>query len=162
MRSAAAHRLTCMAETTQTFRTTLWAAGGNNVGIVVPDDVVAAFERGKRVPVVVTIDDGYQYRNTIASMGGQFLISFNSETRAATRRGAGDEVEVRLDVDDAPRVVEVPEDLAAELAADVTAKAVWDALSYSRQRAHAESITGAKAADTRARRVAKVLADLRG
>lgn len=151
-----------MAETTQTFRTTLWAAGGNNVGIVVPDDVVAAFERGKRVPVVVTIDGGYQYRNTITSMGGQFLISFNSETRAATGRGAGDEIEVRLDVDDAPRVVEVPVDLSAELEADAAAKAAWEALSYSRQRAHAESITGAKAADTRARRVAKVLADLRG
>ncbi len=151
-----------MAETTQTFRTTLVPGGGNNVGIHVPDDVVAAFERGKRVPVVVTIDGDYQYRNTITSMGGRFLISFNSETRAATGRGAGDEVEVRLDVDDAPRVVEVPEDLASELAADATAKAAWDALSYSRQRGHAESITGAKAAETRARRVAKVLADLRG
>ena len=116
-----------MAETSQTFRTTLWAAGGNNVGIVVPPDVVAAFERGKRVPVVVTIDDGYQYRNTIASMGGQFLISFNAETRKQTGRGAGDDVEVRLDVDDAPRVVEVPADLAAELrAATAPPKAAWD------------------------------------
>ena len=104
-----------MAETSQTFRTTLWSAGGNNVGIVVPPAVIEAFERGKRVPVVVTIDGGYQYRNTIASMGGQFLISFNAETRKATGRGAGDDVEVRLDVDDAPRVIEVPADLAAEL-----------------------------------------------
>ena len=102
-----------MAETSQTFRTTLWSAGGKNVGIVVPPAVVEAFERGKRVPVVVTIDGGYQYRNTIASMGGQFLISFNAETRKATGRGAGDDVEVRLDVDDAPRVIEVPADLAA-------------------------------------------------
>ena len=150
-----------MAETTQTFRTVLWAAGGNNVGIVVPDEVVAAFERGKRVPVVVTIDGDHQYRSTIASMGGRLLISFNSQTRAATGRGAGDEVEVRLDVDDAPRVVEVPDDLAAALATDEVARAAWDALSYSRQRAHAESITGAKAADTRARRVDKVLDALR-
>jgi hypothetical protein len=150
-----------MAETTQTFRTTLEPGGGNNVGIVVPDDVVAAFERGKRVPVVVTIDGGYQYRNTITSMGGRFLISFNAETRKATGRGAGDEVEVRLDVDDAPRVIEVPEDLAAELAADAGARSAWEALSYSKQRAHAESITGAKTADTRARRVTKVLAALR-
>ena len=154
-----------MAETSQTFRTTLWAAGGKNVGIVVPPDVVAAFERGKRVPVVVTIDGGYQYRNTIASMGGQFLISFNAETRAATGRGAGDDVEVRLDVDDAPRVVEVPDDLgaalAAELARDATAKAAWDKLSFSHQRAHAESIIGAKTEATRAKRVAKVLEALR-
>ena len=64
-------RPTTMAETSQTFRTVLFSAGGNNVGIVVPDDVVAAFGRGKRVPVVVTIDGGYQYRNTVASMGGR-------------------------------------------------------------------------------------------
>jgi hypothetical protein len=150
-----------MAETTQTFRTTLWAAGGNNVAIVIPDEVVAAFGRGKRVPVVVTIDGGYQYRNTIASMGGQFLLSFNAETRKNTGRGAGDEVEVRLDLDDAPRVVEVPDDLAAELATDPAAKAAWDKLSFSHQRAHAEAITGAKAPATRARRVAKVLEALR-
>lgn len=150
-----------MAETSQTFRTTLVAGGGNNVGIVVPEAVLLAFDRGKRVPVVVTIDGGYQYRNTTASMGGQILISFNAETRKATGKGAGDEVEVRLDVDDAPRTIEVPPELAAELANDTAAKQAWDALSYSRQRAHAESITGAKTDETRAKRVAKALADLR-
>lgn len=161
MSSGGSWRLICMAETSQSFRTTLWASGGNNVGIVVPEDVVTAFGRGKRVPVVVTIDGDHQYRTTIASMGGRFLISFNAETRKATGRGAGDEVDVRLDVDDAPRVVEVPDDLAAELAHDDVAKAAWDALSYSRQRAHAESITGAKTTPTRATRVAKALAALR-
>ena len=161
MSPGGSYRPTSMAETSQTFRTTLWASGGNNVGIVVPEEVVTAFGRGKRVPVVVTIDGGYQYRNTIASMGGQFLISFNAETRKATGRGAGDGVEVRLDVDDAPRTVDVPDDLAAELARDEAAQAAWDKLSPSRRRAHAESITGAKAADTRARRVAKVLDALR-
>jgi len=111
--------------------------------------------------VVVTIDGGYQYRNTIASMGGQFLISFNAETRAQTGNGAGDEVEVRLDVDDAPRVVEVPAELAAAFEGDKAAQAAWDTLSFSHQRAHAESITGAKAEATRAKRVAKVLEALR-
>ena len=131
------------------------------MGILVPEEIVAAFGRGKRVPVVVTVDGGYQYRNSIASMGGRFLISFNAETRKATGLGAADEIEVRLDVDDAPRVVTVPDDLAAELAPNDAARAAWDKLSHSRRRAHAESITGAKSPDTRARRVAKVLADLR-
>lgn len=149
-----------MAETTQTFRTTLEAAGGNNVGIVVPDAIVAAFDRGRRVPVVVTIDGGHQYRSTTAVMGGRSLVSFNAATRKATGKGAGDEVEVRLDLDDAPRVVEVPEDLAVALAADPALQAAWDALSPSRKRAHAEPIAAAKGADTRARRVAKVLAAL--
>lgn len=145
-----------------TFRTTLWASGGNNVGIVVPEDVVSSFGRGKRVPVKVTIDGGYTYRNTIASMGGQYLISFSSQTRTATGRGAGDEVEVTLEVDDAPRTVEVPDALAQVFAADTDAAEAWAKLSYSKQRAHAEAIAGAKTEETRARRVEKVLAELRG
>lgn len=143
------------------FRTTLWAAGGNNVGIVVPEEIVHGFGRGKRVPVLVTIDGNVTYRSTIASMGGRFLISFSAETRAATGRGAGDEVEVALAVDDAPRTVEVPTALADRLATDPAAAAAWAALSYSKQRAHALSVDGAKTDDTRARRVEKVLAALR-
>ena len=72
------------------------------------------------MPVVVTIDGSYQYRNTISSMGGRLLLSFNAETRKATGRAAGDEVEVRLDVDDVPRVVEVPAELAEAIASAKT------------------------------------------
>lgn len=144
-----------------TFRTTLWASGGNNVGIVVPEDVVLGFGRGKRVPVVVTIDGDHSYRNTISSMGGQYLISFSAATRAATGLGAGDEVEVTLEVDDAPRIVEVPDALAAAFSEDPAAAATWAELSYSKQRAHAESITGAKTEATRDRRLRKVLDALR-
>ena len=146
----------------QTFRTTLEPMGGNNVAIVVPEDVVATFGRGKRVPVTVTIDGEHTYPNTIASMGGRFLISFNAATRAATGRGAGDEIEVRLDADDAPRTVETPAELAAELAKDPVAAAAWEALSYSRKKEHATSIESAKTDATRERRVAKALEALRG
>ncbi|GAA1477643.1 hypothetical protein GCM10009623_20890 [Nocardioides aestuarii] len=79
--------------------TTLEATGGNNVAIVVPEDVVLGFGRGKRVPVVVTIDGGYTYRTTVGVMGGRYLVSFNAETRKQTGRAAGDEVHVRLEVD---------------------------------------------------------------
>ena len=37
-----------------TFRTTLHQMSANNVDIQVPDDVLASFGGGKRVPVVVT------------------------------------------------------------------------------------------------------------
>lgn len=144
------------------FRTTLAATGGNNVGIVVPDEVVHGFGRGKRVPVVVTIDGGHSYRSTIASMGGRFLISFNAQTRAATGREAGDEVEVALDLDDAPRTVDVPAPLAEALAADPDAAVAWAALSASKQKAHVLSVEGAKTDDTRVRRVQKVIESLRG
>ena len=140
-----------------TFRTALWPGGGNNVGIVVPEEIVLGFDRGKRVPVVVTIDGGYSYRNTITRMGGQYLISFNSETRKATGRGAGDEVEVTLEVDDQPRTVDPPEALAAALADSPEAAKAWAALSYSKQRQHAESIAGAKTDETRQRRLTQTL-----
>lgn len=139
------------------FNTTLQAADGNNVGILVPDEIVESFGRGKRVPVVVTIDGGYSYRNTTAFMGGQYWISFNAETRAATGRGADDEVEVTLEVDDAPRVVEVPPVLAVAFEKHPGTAAAWAALSYSKQKAHALSINEAKTETTRDRRVAKVL-----
>ncbi|MFC8600451.1 YdeI/OmpD-associated family protein [Isoptericola sp. NPDC057191] len=148
------------AATVQTFTTTLLATGGNNVGLPVPDDVVTAFGRGRRVPVSVTIDEGYTYRSSVASMGGRFLVSFNAETRAATGRGAGDEVSVRLELDDAPRTVEVPSALAAALADRPDAAAAWAALSASKQKAHALSVTDARTDETRDRRVAKVVDSL--
>jgi hypothetical protein len=150
----------CTTTSTQTFRTALWASGGNNVGIVVPEHVVVSFGRGKRVPVVVTIDGDFSYRNTITSMGGQYLISFNAATRAATGRGAGDEVEVRLDVDDAPRTVDAPPALAEAFRSHPAAAERWAALSYSKQKAHALAIEGAKTDETRARRVLKTLDSL--
>jgi hypothetical protein len=81
------------------FTTVLEATGGNNVGIVVPEDLVLSFGRGKRVPVIVTIDGGYTYQTTIGVMGGRYLVSFNAETRKRTGRGAGDQIEVELVAD---------------------------------------------------------------
>ncbi|MBX3104411.1 MAG: DUF1905 domain-containing protein [Cryobacterium sp.] len=143
------------------FRTVLLGTRGNNVGIVVPEDVVSGFNHGKKVPVTVTINGGYSYRNTVTPMGGKFLISFNAETRKATGFGAGDEVEVRLEIDEAPRTVEVPFELAAALSADALAAKAWNALSYSKQRAYAEPIAAAKADETRAHRIQKVIEALR-
>lgn len=85
--------------TVPTFTTVLEATGGKNVGIVVPEEIVLGFDRGKRVPVVVTIDGDYTYATTIGVMGGRYLVSFNAETRKRTGRGAGDEIEVQLEVD---------------------------------------------------------------
>jgi hypothetical protein len=142
------------------FRTTLHQVG-NNVGIVVPEQIVVGFGVGKRVPVVVTIDGGYSYRNTISSMGGKYLISFNAETRAATGLGGGDEVEVGLEHDTASRTVEMPAELAAALAGDATATAAWEKLAPSHQKEWARTIAEAKSDDTRERRVAKAVEALR-
>lgn len=136
--------------------------GGKNVAIVVPAEAVTDFGRGKRVPVKVTVDGDYTYASTISSIGGRFLLSFNAETRAATGRLAGDEVEVRLELDDAPRRVAMPATLTAALHDDAAAATAWEALSYSKQKEHAHSVESAKAEETQERRVAKVMESLRG
>ena len=61
------------------------ATGGNKVGIVVPEEIVQSFDRGKRVPVVVTIDGDYTYKTTIGVMGGRFLASFERRDPQAQR-----------------------------------------------------------------------------
>jgi hypothetical protein len=78
------------------FHTVLASTGGNNVGINVPEEIVTGLGRGKRVPVIVTVDGGYTYTTTTGVMGGRYLVSFNAETRKNTGRGAGDAVEVEL------------------------------------------------------------------
>ena len=143
-----------------TFTTTL-LQNGNNVGIEIPDAVVAELG-GKRVPVIITIDGGYTYRNTTAVMGGKNLVGVSSEHRAASGVVGGQVVEITMVRDDGPREVEVPPALAAALAADPVATAAWDKLAYSHRKEHARAITEAKADDTRDRRVAKAIAMLRG
>jgi hypothetical protein len=143
-----------------TFTTTLLQLG-NNVGIEIPDAVVAELG-GKRVPVVVTLDGGYSYRSTTAVMGGKNLVGLNAAHRAASGSAGGQVVEVTIVRDDAPREVEVPEALAAALAADPVAAAAWERLAYSHRKEHARVIAEAKSDDTRARRVAKAVSMLRG
>jgi hypothetical protein len=143
-----------------TFTTTLLLSG-NNVGIEIPDAVVAELG-GKRVPVVITLNGEYTYRNTTAVMGGQNLVGLSAEHRAASGLAGGDVVEVTMVRDDAPREVEVPSALAAALAADPVAGAAWEKLAYSHRKEHARAIAEAKADDTRDRRVAKAIAMLRG
>lgn len=140
------------------YRTTLLLHGKTATGFEVPDDVVAALGRGRRVPVVVTIN-GYSYRTTVAPYGGRNLIPLSAENRAGAGIEAGDEVDLDLEVDDAPRTVEVPDDLAAALA-DAGVRPAFDALSFTAQREIVTGVLGAKKAETRERRVAQAIADL--
>lgn len=144
------------------FRTVLWSGDGRNAGIVVPDDILASFGAAKRVPVAVTVDGAYTYRSTTAVMGGRTLISFNADTRARTGKGIGDEIEVTLEHDTAPRTVEVPPALQAALDADPAAATAWEKVAPSQKKAHAGAVSDAKSDETRARRVAKIIETLRG
>jgi hypothetical protein len=141
------------------FHATLILNGKTATGIQVPDDVVEQLGTGKRPPVRVTIGE-YTYRTTVAPMGGQFWIPVSAENRTGAGIAAGDELDVRIEVDSEPRSVVVPPDLAAALEAQPVTKAAFEKLSYSNQRLHVLSVEDAKTPETRQRRVDKVLATL--
>lgn len=138
------------------FETRVEPHGATATFFHVPAEVMEALGPRKRVPVEVTVN-GYAYRSTVAPMGGHFLLPLNRQNRAGAGVAAGDVVEVTLAVDDAPRVVDVPADLAAGLAANPAAGDTFARLSYSHQREYVEWITGGKRADTRLRRLARAM-----
>lgn len=142
------------------FATTIELGGKTATGFAVPSEIVEGLASGKRPPVTVTIG-GHTYRSTIAVMSGRFMIPLSAENRQAAGVGAGDKVEVDIELDTHPRVLEVPDDLAAAIAADAAAQSFWASLSYSRRRRIVLSVEGAKTSETRGRRILKSVTDLR-
>jgi antitoxin component of MazEF toxin-antitoxin module len=138
-----------------TFDTTL-SSFGNNTGIEVPVEVIEALGGGQRPPVQVDVN-GYAFRTTVGVMSGKHLVPISAAIRKATGLQAGDAIHVTLTLDTTPRAVDVPADLAAALAAHPPARAFFDKLSNSLQRYHVDNVTGAKAADTRRRRIEKAI-----
>lgn len=130
---------------------------GNNTGIRVPDEIIAEMGAGKRPPVRVTLN-GFTYRNTVAVMGGAFMISVSKEIREKASVKGGDELEVEVELDTSPREVAVPADLAAALESDPAAKAFFETLSPSRKGWHVSQVEGTKNPETRQRRVEKSVA----
>jgi len=142
------------------FRTTIQQSGRTATGIEVPGEVMAALGSGKRPAVTVTVN-GYSYRSTVASMGGKAMVSLSAEHRAGAGVAGGDEVEVDLELDTAPREVVVPDELVAALDAEPAARATFDGLSYSNKSWHVLQVTGARTEETRQRRIARSVETLR-
>jgi uncharacterized protein YdeI (YjbR/CyaY-like superfamily) len=94
-------------------------------------------------------------------MGGRFMVGVSATVREEAGVAGGDVVDVDLELDTEPRVVEVPPDLAEALARDATAKRFFDGLSYSKQQWFTLSVEGAKKPETRKRRVDKAIEMLR-
>ena len=142
------------------FRTTILQSGKTATGIRVPPEVVEALGAGKRPPVSVMIN-GYTYRSTVAVMGGEYMVGVSAQNREGAGVAGGDEVDVDIELDSAPREVTIPADFASALAADPAARATFEALSNSNKGWHVLSIEGAKTDETRQRRIERSVAALR-
>ena len=142
------------------FRATLERSGKTATGFQVPGEIVEALGSGKRPAVKVTIN-GFTYRNTVAPMGGSYWIGVSAENRAGAGVSGGEEIDVELELDTAPREVVVPDDFAAAIDAEPAARETFVGLSYSNRSWHVLQINGAKTDETRQRRIAKSVATLR-
>ncbi|HET7081814.1 MAG TPA: YdeI/OmpD-associated family protein [Chloroflexia bacterium] len=129
-------------------------------GIAVPPDVLESLGAGKR-PAVRVMINGHTYRTTVGSVDGQAMLPVSAEVRQGAGVAAGDEVEVEIELDTAPREVTVPPDFAAALDQDPAARRFFDGLSYSNKRRFTLPIEEAKSAETRERRIAKAVSQLR-
>jgi hypothetical protein len=144
----------------ETFRATIQQTGKTACGIEVPEAVITALGGSKRPAVSVTLND-YTYRSTVAPMGGGWWVGVNADHREASGLKGGDEVQVTLALDTAPREIEVPPELAAALDADPEAKAFFDGLSYSNKSVFTLNVSGTKNPETKARRVEQAIAKMR-
>jgi hypothetical protein len=145
----------------QRFSTTVGSDDPSSLFIVVPPEVVAALSEKKRAPVRVTLNGDYTYRSTVSVYGGRYLLPLRREIREACGLAPGMPLDVILTLDEEPRTVEIPDDLAVAFADDPEARAVFDRLSFTHQREYVEWINGAKREATRTRRVAQTLEMLR-
>jgi hypothetical protein len=134
--------------------------GKTAAGFVVPAEVMEALAAGRKPAVRVTIN-GHTYRSTVATIDGRPMIGVSAENRAAAGVSGGDDVDVDLELDTAPRTVDVPEDFAAALAPFPDARAFFDGLNYSERRWFVLGIDDAKTPETRARRIDKAVERLR-
>ena len=142
------------------FRATVEQRGKTATGIRIPTEVVEALGAGGRPPIRVTIN-GYTYRSTVASRGGQYLVGVSAENRAGAGVAGGDVVDVEIELDTEPREVTVPPDLAAALEPHPEARRFFEGLSYSQQQRFVLPIDAAKKPETRQRNVEKAVAMLR-
>jgi hypothetical protein len=143
------------------FRTTVLLGGKTATGLPVPAEVIEGLGAGRAPKVTVTVG-GHTYRSTVGVRGGQFLIPLSAENRTAAGVAAGDDVDVDIELDTAPREVQTPADLAAALAADDEARRVFDGLPFTHRKEYVRWIEEAKKAETRRNRVAKTLERLKG
>ena len=134
---------------------------GPAAAVVLDDAQVADVGEGaRRFPVVATVN-GYTWRTSVARMGGEFLVGLSREVRQGAGVQAGDEVDVTIELDSAPRDVEVPEALAAALAADPQAQAAFEGMAFTHRKEYARWVAEAKRDETMQRRVQQAVEMIR-
>jgi Bacteriocin-protection, YdeI or OmpD-Associated/Domain of unknown function (DUF1905) len=133
---------------------------GPATAIVLTDVQVDTLGGGKRAAVTVTIGTK-TVRLRLMVMGGQNLIGISKANRGELGVEIGDTVNATIELDEAARTVEVPDDAAKALESAKLRKK-FDALAFTHQKEYVRAITEAKKPETRSKRIEGMLEKLRG
>ena len=140
----------------QTFTATILNAGGGGAYVEVPFNVEAVF--GSKKPKVKATFEGVPYRGILTRMGTEHhLLIILKEIREKIGKTFGDEVNITVELDTEPRVIEVPAELKKAFKTEKEAKAFFDKLSYTHQREYVMWINEAKREETRQNRIVKAV-----
>ena len=142
-----------------TYTASIWQQG-NHCAVPVPEEALQALGAGRRPLVKVTLN-GYTYRSAVATMDGQTLVSLSAANRQAAGVNGGDTLRITLELDDQPRDVDIPSDLLAALQG-AGKLAAFEKSAPSARKEAVRQVLDAKAAETRARRIAKIVDTLAG
>ena len=128
--------------------------------VVVPSEVAesADLKYGMRVRGTV---NGIEYRSSLMKYSGIFHLGIHKATLARAGVTGDNLVDVAIEADDQPLATDrVPRDLMRALAQQPGARDAWKKLAPSRRREHVKNVLEAKKDETRARRIAKIVASL--
>jgi bifunctional DNA-binding transcriptional regulator/antitoxin component of YhaV-PrlF toxin-antitoxin module len=142
----------------QTTYTTTVIGQGNHASLEIPPKNLAAIGGNKRAPLKITIN-GYTYQSTATGVDGKCMVVFPTRDRATAGVKAGDKVTVTLELDAGYREVEIPAELVAALKARGL-RQVFDGWQYFKRKEAVRQVAEAKAEDTKARRIQKILDSL--
>ncbi|MCW2935534.1 MAG: hypothetical protein JWM19_6496 [Actinomycetia bacterium] len=145
---------------THQFTTAPEAGPGGGIALRLPFDPKDAFGTA-RAPVRVTIDEHPPFPARVMVYSGVHWIGLRNEQVAEMGVAVGEPVRVRVELDDAPREVDVPAELAAALQADPEAAAAYEKLAFTHRKEYARWVSEAKREPTRQDRVAKTVERLK-
>ncbi len=140
-----------------TFTTTLQTDTFNFTArfIELPPEIATALGATSKMRVKGTLN-GISFQNSLVKTETGFVFPMKQSLREATGVNVGDTVIVTIEPNLEQRPTP-PDDVTAALASHATARSAWDRLPPGRQRQHLDHIQEAKQADTRRRRIEKML-----
>jgi bifunctional DNA-binding transcriptional regulator/antitoxin component of YhaV-PrlF toxin-antitoxin module len=137
---------------------TIVIGSGNHASFEIPTENLKEIGGNKQAPLKITIN-GYTYQSTATGVDGKCMVVFPMRDREAAGAGAGDKIQVTLELDSGYREVILPVELTDSLKSlGLTEK--FAMLNYSMRKEFARSVNDAKSNDTRHRRIDKIITSI--